>query len=254
MRFRVLGLSLVLAFSACRSAPPFQGMEGADLHALAERKYQEKDYEEVDRALTRLFNGFPNYPRMPEARLLFADAYYADEQYITAAAEYQRFVDRYPQDPKAPVAALGICRSSAAGSPEIQRDQSPTEEAETACENVASDYPGTPEAAQAAALAERMRLKLAEKLVAIGDYYLRRKFYESSIVYFEIVEKRYADTRWAPTALRNIMKAYEKIGYQDLVAETRKKILDSYPDSPEAKGLAQGTTTEAAAARGGGGQ
>lgn len=229
-------------------------MEGADLHALAQRKFQEKDYEAVDRALTRLFSAFPSYPRMPEARLLFADAYYEDEQYITAAAEYQRFVERYPQDPKAPLAALGMCRSSAAGSPEIQRDQSATEEAETVCENVASDYPGAPESAQASALAESMRLKLAEKLIAIGDYYLRRKFYESSIVYFEMVEKQYADTRWAPTALRSIMKAYEKIGYEDLVAETRKKILDSYPESPEAKGLAQGATTEAAAARGGGGQ
>ena len=42
-----------------------------------------------------------------------------------------------------------------------------------------------------------------------------------------MVENQYADTQWAPTALSNIVKAYEKIGYQDLVAETRKKILDS---------------------------
>jgi outer membrane protein assembly factor BamD len=245
-------LSLLVGLSACRSAPPYQGMEAADIHALAEREFQAGDYNEVQRALNRLFIAFPSYARTPEARLLLADSYYADKQYITAASEYRRFIDRYPGDARAPIAAIGLCHSSAATSPEIQRDQSPTEDAEVVCRNIAADYPGTPQADSAKAIADQMRLKLAEKLHTVADYYYRRKFWDSSIMYWEMIEKDYADTPWAPRALLGIMQAYDKIGYQDLVAETRKKILDSYPTSPEAQGLA--TDTTAAPVRTGGGR
>jgi outer membrane protein assembly factor BamD len=255
MRLRLLPLLAAGLLAACHSAPPYQGMDAAALYALAQQKYEAKKYDEVERALTRLFAAFPSYPQTPVARLLLADSYFAHKQYITAEAEYRRFLDRYPGDSKAPVAALGVCTSAVAQSPAIQRDQSATEAAETTCRNVAADYPNAPQGQQAAKLADEMKLKLAQKLNAIGEYYLRHKFYESSVVYFEMVENQYADTSWAPTALANIVKAYQKIGYQDLVAETRKKILDAYPNSPEAqglKGLASDSTATAAPARIGG--
>lgn len=246
MRSRLLApVALALILSACRSASPYQGMEAADLHALAEREFQAGDHDDAQRALNRLFIAFPSYPRTPEARLLLADSYFASEQYITAAAEYRRFIDRYPTDARAPVAAIGLCKASSATSPEIQRDQSPTEDAEVVCRNVAADYPGTPQAEEAARIAEQMRLKLAEKLHSIGDYYFRRKFYDSSIIYWQMVETQYPDTPWAPAALLGIMRAYEEIGYQDLVQETRQKILDSYPSSPEARELQGGAAPTA---------
>jgi outer membrane protein assembly factor BamD len=247
---KLLPLALLAAFTACRTTPPYQGMEANDLHALAELKFREGDYDEVERALNRLFVAFPSYSRTPEARLLLADTYFTDEQYITAASEYRRFIDRYPQDPRAPIAAIGLCNSSAATSPDIQRDQSPTEDAEVVCRNVATDYPGTPQGEEAARIAEQMRLKLAQKLHTIADYYFRRKFWDSSIMYWDMIEKGYPDTEWAPRALLGIMRAYEKIGYEDLVEETRKKILDSYPNSPEARELTDGVPP----ARTGGGQ
>jgi outer membrane protein assembly factor BamD len=247
---KLLALAFVAGFIACRSATPYQGMEAPDLHALAELEFREGDHEEAQRALNRLFIAFPSYARTQEARLLLADSYFASEQYITAASEYRRFIDRYPADPRAPVAAIGLCKSSAATSPDIQRDQSPTEDAELVCRNVAADYPGTPQGEEAAQIAGGMRLKLAQKQYMIGDYYFRRKFWDSSIMYWDWVERDYPETVWAPRALLGIMRAYEKIGYQDLVEETRKKILDSYPNSPEAREVAEGATPPAGAVGG----
>ena len=253
MHTKPLSLALVALLAlACKTAPPYQGLEAGDLHALAQRKFADKDYDEAERALNRLFIAFPSYERTTDARMLLADAYFADKQYITATAEYRRFIDRFPSDPKAPVAALGLCLASAATSPEIQRDQSATEDAEVVCGNVAADYPGTAQGTEAARISGEMRVKMAAKLHSIGEYYFNRKFWDSSIVYWDMLEKKYADTEWAPRALVGIMRAYEKIGYQDLVAETRKKILDSYPNSAEARTLAGDTV--AAAVRTGGGQ
>ena len=65
-----------------------------------------------------------------------------------------------------------------------------------------------------------------------------------------MIEEQYAETELAPTALLGIMKAYEEIGYDDLVEEARQKILDVYPDSEEARGL--GSNASALAAPSGG--
>ena len=252
MRSRLL-LIVALALSACRSAPPYQGLEAADLHALAQREFEAGDYEEAARALNRLFVAFPSYGRTVEARLLLADAYFRDEQFITATAEYRRFLDRFPTDPQAPVAALGLCLASAATSPTIERDQSATEDAQLVCGNIALDYPGTPQGIEAGRIAGEMRKKLAEKLHTVAQYYFRRKFWDSSIVYWDMLEKQYPDTEFAPRALFGIMQAYEEIGYQDLVAETRQRILETYPTSIEGRLLAGDSATTATAGRSGGG-
>ena len=130
--------------------------------------FDEGEWDEAQRALDRLFIAFPTYERTPEARMLLAQSYFNEEQYLTAASEYARFVDRFPGHPSAPDAALGRCRASAAQSPVIQRDQSATEVAVVVCGNVVADYQGTTAATEAGKIAEEMRLKLAEKLKTTG--------------------------------------------------------------------------------------
>jgi len=225
-----LAFAIVL-LSACRSAPPYQGLGATALHEIAERAYSVGDHDEVVRAVDQLLVLFPDYERAPEIRLLLAQSHLDEEDYFLALAEYQRFLDRFPSHASAPDAALGMCRSSAALSPDIQRDQSYTDEAEVQCTNVAVDYPGTAAAEEASRIAREMHLKLAEKLHNIANYYYRRDYYDS-----------------APRALLGIMRAYQEIGYDDLVQETRQKILDSYPDSEEARSLGDfvpGSTVEA---------
>jgi outer membrane protein assembly factor BamD len=250
MRIRLLKpLTLVivaLLVAGCRGTLPYQGMLAADLYALAVTSFDEGAYEEAQLALDRIFILFPSYEQAPEAQLLLAETHFRREQFVTASAEYGYFVDRYPDHPSAPDAGMGRCRSAASLSPSIQRDQEPTEEAFVLCSNMAADYPGTAAAAVAETIAEQMRVKVAEKFYSIASYYFRRHFYESSITYYETIENDYADTSWAPKALLGIMKAYEQIGYQDLVEETRQKILDSYPTSEEARDLADDPAPQAA--------
>ena len=236
-RLRLASFAAALLLAGCSSAPPYQGLDADQLFTLAQQAYDSDDHSEAQRAFDRFLISFPTDERAAQARMLLAQSYFEDEEFVTALSEYQRFIDRFPTHPSAPDAALGMCRASAAMSPSIQRDQAYTEEAQEVCSNVAADYPGTPAATEAARTAGDMRLKLAEKLYEIADYYFRRKFYDSSIIYWEMVEEQYADTEWAPRALLGIMGAYEEIGYDDLVQETRQKILDEYPNSDVARGL-----------------
>jgi outer membrane protein assembly factor BamD len=230
-----LGLAALL--SACGGGNPYQGLTADQLFRLAENEYQEGDYENAIRALDRFLVAFGDSDRVPAARMMLAGSYFEREEFLTARTEYQRFLDRYSADPSAPRAALGECRSLAAMSPEAPRDQTYTEEAVTVCGNVVVDFAGTAESTEAREVAERMREVLAEKEYLNGDFYLRRRLYDSAIKYFEFVLSAYPDTEFAPKALLGIYEANEAIGYDDLAEEARDRLLSRYPDSESAAEL-----------------
>ncbi len=228
-------LALVtLPLAGCGHSNPYEGMEAEELYALARQKYEERDWDDAVRALDRLLLSFGSSERTPEARLLLAHAYYGKGDYLTARSEYQRYLDRYATWPDAPVAALGICNSLVALSPNPHRDQNYTNEALSVCRNVVVDYPGTPQAEQAAELANDMRLKLAEKEFNTAGFYFRRELYDSAIIYYEFVVELYPESPWAPQALLGIYRANKAIGYDDLADEARERLLSMYPDSPAA--------------------
>lgn len=243
---RTVALAFVgLAFVACASAPRHQGMTADQLWELGQREYADGDLGDAAQTLEVLILTFPTHAAVPDAQLLMARSYFDDERYVTAQAEFRRFLDRYPSHASAPEAALGMCRSAEALSPITQRDQTFTVEALELCGAAAVDYGGTPEAEQAAAIANEMREKLARDTFETGEYYLRRDFHHSAILYFEIVLEEHGGSTWAPRALVGMMEAYEGLGFLEELEETRQMLLERYPDSPEAQRIA-GAATEGA--------
>jgi len=238
---RITSLALAAAslatFTGCGSANPYQGMSDQDLFRIGQQKFEEGKWGDAIRPLDRLLITFGNSELAPQARLMMADAYFNKGDLLTARSEYQRFLDRFASDPKAPVAALGNCKSLAALSPDPERDQSYTNDAIGVCRNVVVDYAGTPQGAEAADIADQMHKKLAEKEFLNAQFYLRRKLYDSAIKYYEFVVQLYSDTEYAPEALKGIYLSNTAIGYDDLAEEARQRLLESYPDSPAAQEL-----------------
>lgn len=233
-RFLIAALCAV-TLQGCRSAPPYQGMTLSEVYDLAVEEYERGEYGEAIKALDRLFASFAGFEQAADARLLLGHAHFANGDYLSAQAEYTRFLDRHPVHPDAPEASLGICRSLAELSPIPQRDQTYTQDAQNVCRNVVLDYQGTPQAAEAAQIAERMRRKLAEKEYMNAQFYFNRQLYDSAITYYEFVVQGYGDTEWAPRALLGIYRANLAIGYDDLAEEARDQLLNRYPDSPAAR-------------------
>ena len=227
---------------ACASSSKYQGLDAAGVYRLAQEEMADEDYGDAAETLDRLLLVYPNFEEGGEANFLLASAYFLDEQYITAASEYTRFLDRYPGHPRAPEAALGICRSYSELSPISQRDQTFTDQALAVCRNVVTDYPTLPVAQEAAQLANDMRGKLARKIYENGAFYLRRGLNDSAIIYFEDVVNNYPETTYAPEALLGIIQAYQAIGYEDEVQQARDRLLADYPDSEAARSL-QGSSS-----------
>lgn len=230
-------LAGMLSLAGCASGSKYQGLDAAGVFRLAQAEYERGDFGDAAETLDRLLLAYPSFEQGADALFLLAEAYFHDGQYITSSSEYARFLDRYPADAKAPTAALGICHSYARLSPVTQRDQAYTDRALAACRNVVADFPGRPEAIEAAEVANGMRDKLARKIYDNGSYYLRRDFFDSAIIYFEEVVEAYPETGWAPRALLGIIEAYTEIGYEDEVDQATNRLLTEYPDSPEAQSI-----------------
>lgn len=235
-------LTLVVVVSGallqgCASGSRFQGLDAAAVFQLAQEDFEKEEYGDAAEALDRLLLAFPTFNQAPAALMLLGTAHFRDEQYITAAGDYARFLDRYPGHPDAAEAAMGICRSYSALSPISQRDQTYTEQALAVCANVVADYPAAPVAPEAAERADEMREKLARKVYENARYYMRRQFHDSAIIYFEELVETYPNTTWAPKALAGIIEAYGIIGYEDEVEAARTQLLTRYPESPEARAI-----------------
>lgn len=228
-------LLVLLSLGACGTRTTYQGMTADQIYRLAQQEYAEGDYDNAVKALDRLFLSFAGFEESAAARFLLASAYYNKGDYLSARSEYLRFVDRYPSHPKAPDAALGVCKSLAALSPIPQRDQKYTNDALVVCRNVVVDYAGSPQSVEAAEIANRMRLKLAEKEFLNAEFYFRRKLYDSAIIYYRFVADLYSETPFAPKALLGIYRSNMAIGYDDLAEDALKELKERYPESPEAR-------------------
>ena len=233
----LVAVTLLVAAAACGTANRYQGMDAEALFLMATEEFSENKYTEAAGSLDRLLLLYTDWERLPEARMLLADAHYSAADYLTARAEYVRFLDRYSGHEDAVAASFGVCRSLAALSPDMARDQVFTRDAITVCRNVLLDYQGTPQSIEAAGLATSMRLKLAEKEFMTADFYFRRELYDSAIKYYEFVASLYSETEFAPKSLAGIYYANVAIGYEDEAEAARQRLLDVYPESAEAATL-----------------
>jgi outer membrane protein assembly factor BamD len=230
-----LALATVTTLAACGGgASRYQGVEAAQLYQIATTEFEEGDHDNAIEALDRLLAVHGDWERIPEARLMLGDVYFDRGDYLTARAEYGRFLDRYAGHPMSADAALGICKSLAELAPKPQRDQVYTQEAMSSCRNVVVDFAGREQAAEAAMISNRLRLTLAEKDYMNADFYFRRRMYDSAIKYYEFVVNLYPESEFAPQALLGLYLSNQAIGYDDLAEEARERLLLEYPDSEAA--------------------
>ncbi len=230
----ILLIAVAFGLVGCGSPAPYLGLDEDELYQYAVERFEREKWDDAIEALERLLLAFPTSQRVIEARMYLARAFFEKEEYISAASEFTRFLERYPGHDLAPDAALGRCRAYADLSPRPERDQTYTQQALASCEDVATAYPFTEAAEQARIVQQEMRDKLARKLWLNGDFYFRRKLYDSAIIYFEDVIEEYPDTPSAPEALLKLYEAYTRIGWEREASEARQRLLDRYPESPAA--------------------
>ncbi len=233
----VAGALAVLFGTACSSAPPFSGWTAEQLYAHGQRAFEESEWDQARRAFERLVLTFPGFDQVVEARHYLARSFFADEEYLSAVSEFTRIVQVYPDHERVREGWMGLCRSYAAMSPHPQRDQQYTVQARTTCQNVATDFRGSPVGDSAQEVALEMHAKLAAKAYGEAYFYFQRDILESAeLILLNLIES-FSGTESAPRAMARLIDIYQEWGWNEQQEEFTARLLETYPESPEARAL-----------------
>lgn len=256
-RFGLL-LAVVASVSGCASSGLFDGIWGEDSSAaaaatgdaiapdLASAKQGEAVAALYNKGLDRLNSGefksaakqfaeverqFPYSSWATKAILMQSYAFYRRNEYDDAVNASNRFITLHPGHKDAPYAYYLIALSNYERIVDVKRDQTNTQKALEALEEVARRFPDTPYARDAAKKALLARDHLAGKEMEVGRYYLKQGSYLAGVNRFKRVVTEYQTTSHTPEALYRLTEGYMALGVTS-EAQTAAAVLGhNFPQS-----------------------
>lgn len=239
MRRTVWIVALLAAATGCRSGGarvPEAGRTDAALgRALA--RFRAGDFRKAQLALQTLtFELGPGHADLPTVRYHLAECYFQTGDRVQAAHEFRRVADEFPSSPYAPVALLRAGDANLRLWRRAELDPTSGEAALSLYQELAGRYPESDAAARARLHVRQLQDQFAEKSYKNGIFYLRRKAYDSAIIYFKDVIANYPEAKRAPDALLRLVDSYRAINYTEEVRETCSHLRRYYP---QAAGLAK---------------
>lgn len=165
------------------------------------------------------------------ALLMSAYARYRGRAYDEAVASAQEYIALHPGGESAPYAYYLIAACHFDQIIDVGREQSRTELALAALNEITSRFPDTEYARDAMLKADMVRDQLAGKEMEIGRYYLRRDEHLAAINRFQRVIKEYDTTTHTPEALHRLVEAYLSIGLRGQAQASAAVLGYNYPGS-----------------------
>ncbi len=183
-----------------------------------------KKFEEVERQ-----HPYSEWAR--KALIMAAYSNYQALEYDEAIAASKRYVTLHPGSPDAAYAQFIIGSAYFDQIVDVSRDQSRTEKAVAAFDEVARKYPNTEYAVSAKRKMDIARDQLAGKEMLIGRTYMDKKDFTGAINRFKIVVTQYQTTRHVEEALMRLTETYMALGVVP-EAQTAAAVLGhNFPDS-----------------------
>ncbi len=166
-----------------------------------------------------------------KALLMQGFSFYQANKYGDAIDACQRFISLHPGHQDADYAYYLAALSQYEQINDVTRDQSQTQTALDALEEVARRYPDSKYAADAKQKALLARDHLAGKEMEIGRYYMKKGDYMAGINRFKTVITNYQTTSQTPEALYRVTEGYMALGIRS-EAQTAAAVLGhNFPTS-----------------------
>ncbi len=166
------------------------------------------------------------------ASLMSAYCYYQANKYSDAVATADNYISLHPGSKEVAYAFYLKAVSLYEQIVDVERDQSNTEAALVALQDVVQRFPDTEYARDATLKIDLTLDHLAGKEMEIGRYYLHQGDYIGAINRFRVVVEQYQKTTQIAEALERLTEAYYALGITK-EAQTAAAILGSnYPGSP----------------------
>ena len=198
--------------------------EGLNQVSRGNYKTAAKKFAEVERL-------YPYSKWATKSLLLQAFSYYQGNNYADAINACQRFISLHPGHQDISYAYYLMALSQYEQISDVTRDQSQTQTALDALDEVARRFPDSKYAADAKQKSLLARDHLAGKEMEVGRYYLKAGSYLAGINRFKNVITNYQTTSQTPEALYRLTEGYMALGIVS-EAQTAAAVLGhNYPNS-----------------------
>jgi len=237
-RFRQILLALLLAAPlACK--PPFDPKiyPNADkLYQVAMAEYKAGRYDNAAKAFDKLTLDLPaRDPRLPLAFYYLAQSQEKNGENLLAAGTYNRLIDAFPQDTLVDDALFLSGRAYEREWRHPELDATYGRSAIAAYESLLASYPDSPFSKRAQDRLSRLDEWMAEKDYNTAYLYLKRKAYDSAILYFKDVIRQHPNARKTRDAYLRLLEAYRAIKYTEDARDLCDAMRKAYPNDREVR-------------------
>jgi len=202
------------------------------IYTDAWKQVKNRDWNNAAKQFAEVERQHPYSVWARRASLMSAFCYYQANKYTDAVAAADSYIQLHPGSKEVAYAFYLKAISLYEQIVDVERDQTNTEAALVALQDVVQRFPDTEYARDATLKIDLTLDHLAGKEMEVGRYYLTRGDYVGAINRFRVVVEQYQRTTQIAEALERLTEAYYALGINK-EAQTAAAILGAnYPGSP----------------------
>lgn len=244
--FALLAFSIALT-TACSTTPDKNvTLSEKAYYEAAQKSLRYANFETATKHLEELESHYPVGAYTEQIKLDLMYARYKHLDYAGAISAADRFIRLYPNNNQLDyayyiraLAYLDMGKDSFlrfVSLNEAHRDLSSTRQAFDNFKSLIAHFPNSAYAPDARQRMIFIRNQLAENELHAGRYYLKRKTYISALNRGRWVIENYPETPQSAEALAIVVYCYQKLGINDLAAQSMAILQKNYPQYLDAKG------------------
>jgi len=203
---------------------PVEELYNNGVDALSQKRYK---------AATLMFDmveqTYPYSSWAVSAQVMQGYSHYLQNNYLEAIATLERFIQLHPTHRDIAYAYYLRALSYYEQIADIARDQTATERAITALQEVVNRFPDSSYARDARLKIDLGRDHLAGKEMTIGRWYQGQNLHAAAIGRFQRVVDDYQTTNHVPEALHRLTEIYLQLGLREQAKKTAAVLGHNYP-------------------------
>ena len=203
----------------------------SSLYTATKKTMDQGDYEQAAKLFDEVERQHPYSVWARHAQVMSAFNYYLAQKYNDAISSAQRFLTIHPGSEEAPYAQYLVAMSYYQQIADVTLDQTTTQSASDALNELIRRYPQTRYAADARLKLDLIKDHLAGKEMEVGRFYQRSGQWLAATYRFRSVVDQYQTTSHAPEALERLVECYLALGIPDEAWKSSAVLGKNYPET-----------------------
>jgi outer membrane protein assembly factor BamD len=236
IRTNVTAILLIFLFLAvsCGGKSAVQPPEKFDpekAFAKANEQLEKKDYEEARATFMEVKNRDMTKKYAPLAQLKIADSFEREDEPERAVAEYQRFLDAYPDHQYASYAQYQIAMTYFNQIESPERGYGGAAKALEEFEKLKKMFPRNPYKDVVELRIDKCRNTIAEYEYLVGNFYFKKGSYTAALARLEGLLKKYPEFKGEADVFFLIGMSYKNLNDKAKASEYLSRLIEKYPNN-----------------------